>query len=57
MKLASKDQATLAKYGRFLGPILQIIEEKKSASTQPLRRSLDVPCESKETGVTARQRR
>jgi hypothetical protein len=54
--LASKDQTTLAKYGRFLGTILQIIEEKNSASTQQFHKPLDVPCESKEAGVARQQR-
>jgi hypothetical protein len=42
--LAAKDDATLAKYGRFLEPILKMIHEQKPASSPPTGAAAFVPC-------------
>jgi hypothetical protein len=42
--LAAKDQVTLAKYGRFLEPILAVIREKEARTTRASEESRGRPC-------------
>jgi len=53
---ASKDQATLAKYGRFLEPILKIIKEKNAAEGKQLHEPRDTPCPAEVEPTTTERR-
>jgi len=52
--LVAKDEATLAKYGRFLNPIMKIITERDPAVTKLLS---ETPCGEDAGTVVASQRR
>ena len=54
--LASNDNVTLAKYGRFLEPILKIIKEKDAAEGKQSHESLNAPCGTEVGSSIVRQR-
>lgn len=55
--LASNDNVTLAKYGRFLEPILKIITEKNAADGKQLREPPNAPCDTEVGSFVVKQQR
>jgi hypothetical protein len=54
--VASNDQAALAKYGRFLEPILKIVSEKNAGEGKQLPKPRDIPCQADVEPTTAARR-